>query len=102
MKLLAFGPKGVFISWRNIADILISLLGLCYIIWATVVLASGSSGVSHLLPLDLCAVKNCLLIYTCSSTASCSHYIMYMKIGYYYSSVSHRGREVRKYKHVGV
>ena len=45
--MLAFGPKGYFGSWRTIADTLISLLGLCYIVWALVVLAHGYSSVAH-------------------------------------------------------
>ena len=47
VKLLAFGLKGYFGSWRNIADTLISLLGLCYVIWALVVLGYGYTSVAH-------------------------------------------------------
>ncbi|CAI8036576.1 Sodium leak channel non-selective protein [Geodia barretti] len=53
VKMLAFGPKGYFGSWRTIADTLISLLGLCYIVWALVVLAHGYSSVTHQTRTDL-------------------------------------------------
>ena len=47
VKLLAFGPKGYFSSWRTIGDTLISLLGLCYIVWALAVLAQGYDSVEY-------------------------------------------------------
>ena len=41
LKLIAFGPKGYFQSWRNIFDVLLALYSIVYIVFAVVLLSLG-------------------------------------------------------------
>ena len=71
---MAFGLKGYFSSWRNIADTFIAILGFCYIIWAIVILASGYESVSHkvyramffALQIGVCVCVSVCVSYSCN------------------------------------
>ena len=48
LKLIAFGLKGYFQSWRNIFDVLLVIYSIIYIIFAIVILSIGPMELSNM------------------------------------------------------